>query len=163
MKAQLLLLSILIIFAILCSPVLAIGKSDLITYYQTAPSSLYYSSDNSDSAYQIIKEKSVQITPTALPITQPDVILFPKLPDSTFLKPFPKPSIPSPHKGYVIRIPGTQNVPASRILTNTEASQMNLTFIQAVYYDPSGIVYEVGFDKTGKGYWVPVQYAPIMV
>jgi len=99
MKAWLLIISILVIFAILCSPVLAISKSDLISQYQTEPSSLYLSY-NSDSAYQIIKEKSAQITPTVLPTPQSNVIPFPKWPDSTFLQPFSKPSIPSPHKVY---------------------------------------------------------------
>jgi hypothetical protein len=95
MKIWLLLLGIFVIFTILCSPVLAISKSDLITYYQTAPSSLYDNSDNSDSVYQIIKEKSAQITPTTLPTPQLNGTPFPKWPDSTFLKPFSKPSIPS--------------------------------------------------------------------
>jgi hypothetical protein len=89
----------IIIVSIMCSSALAISKSDLISNYRTGPSSLY-STYNSDTSYQIIKEKSAQFTPAALPTAQPNVMPFPKWPDSTFLQPFSKPSTPptSPHE-----------------------------------------------------------------
>jgi hypothetical protein len=69
--------------------------------------------------------------------------------------------IPAWTARWEIRIPGGESVPSSRVLTDGEANKMGLTFIQAVYPDPSGISYNVGFDETGKTYFVPQKYAQI--
>jgi len=102
MKTWPLLIGLIVILAIVCSPVLAISKSDLISYYRAQPMSLY-DSEISVSYDQMIQDKSTETQPTVMP--------FPKWPDSTFLKPFPKPGIPSSPIVKPSMSPGTKICP----------------------------------------------------
>jgi hypothetical protein len=78
----------IVILAIMCSPVMAISKSDLMAYYRTNPSSLFDTPKLPDTP-------APTTTPTVLPTPQPTALPFPKWPDQSFLKPFGKPDIPS--------------------------------------------------------------------
>ena len=143
MKSWPLLIGFIAILAIVCSPVLAISKGDLISYYRTEPSSLFRSY-NSDTPYQIIEEKSAQFTPKELPTPQPNVMPFPKWPDSRFLKPFSKPSIPSSPKSYS----NTQICPPA-------VPTSPLYHIMAICSDPeTGEHYAMGSDLHGNVYIV---------
>jgi len=104
MKAWGIVIGIILIFAILCSPVLAISKSDLIAYYRTTPESPASPYDNPDPA-----ENQFIITPGYLPFPN-DILPFPKwafpnVSDNTIfstqkqslifsLRPIPYPDIP---------------------------------------------------------------------
>jgi hypothetical protein len=85
MNIRHLLFVILVIFAIVCSPVLAISKSDLISYYRT------------NSSFSVDKPKipDSPAAPIITPIPQPTTTPSPIWPFPEFLKPFTKPTIPS--------------------------------------------------------------------
>jgi hypothetical protein len=85
MKTWLRILGILVIFVILCSPALAVSKSDLITYYRTNPESLFTTTP----------EKPIPSTiPTVTPTPQPTTPSSYLWPFPEFLNPFSKPSSP---------------------------------------------------------------------
>lgn len=93
-----------ILFLLVCTPAFAISKTDLMSYYRTDPVSSYTS--YSDSSHtQRIEDKSKEIPST------PSVMPFPEWPDSTFLKPFSKPSIPSSPIVKPSLIPATKSCP----------------------------------------------------
>jgi hypothetical protein len=75
----------IVVLVIICSPALAISKSDLMTYYRTTP----FSPTN----FGINPEPTEEITPlNPMDLPASPIII---VPFSTLLKPIPMPAIPS--------------------------------------------------------------------
>ena len=84
----------MIMLAMICSPAIAINKSDLISYYQAHPVSAY-DSDNSVSYDQMIQNKPTEISSKFIPKPQVTILPIPKWVNSSIFQPVSKPDVPS--------------------------------------------------------------------